>query len=108
MTDENTKIPTPVQMPEKRTVITIFDGDEPGMTAMAIQHFPESAAGSEPNEVRLHMIVGTAVARLWDLQVIQRLTGSLCQDMIQMFNQQEHQKHQQQQQTDLTETDKSV
>ena len=105
MTDENTPTPATVKTPEKRTVITIFDGDEPGMSAMAIQHFPENASGEEPSEVRLHMIVGTAIARLWDLQVIQRLTGSICQDLIHAMRQQEEQRTKQ---TGLTEPDKSV
>lgn len=61
------------------SVITVFDGEEPGMVGLYVEHNRVEGSTGTPG---LHYICTIAIARLWDSGVVQALTGPLCPDLI--------------------------
>ena len=66
----------------KKTVITLWDGDEPGSVAMVVEHFPALDSVTREEKPGIHYVVGLCIARLWDLSILQSLTGSICHDVL--------------------------
>jgi hypothetical protein len=65
-----------------KTILTLFDGDVPGQVGLHVSHEPPLDDTTRQQFPGVHYVVALAISRLWDLGVIQSLTGSLCADVL--------------------------
>lgn len=64
------------------TILTLIDGDVPGQVGMRVDYFPPLTDETREKPASMNQVVALCISRLWDLGVVQALTGTVCHDKI--------------------------